>query len=275
MRFIGYEWHVIYIHIALRTSVALYSLAASAYLRFSVFALEWFALIHRENILLDATVVSVRQHDVNVLFDGIWTSWDTLHTGDRWVAINKLRPRQNGRHFADDISKYIFLYENARISLKISMKFVPNVRINNIPALAQIMAWRRPGDKPLSEPMVVSLLTHICATRPQWVNQMRCGDAYMPQRICTVIVLASNGDKPLPSEQWRFVKWSLRYTYERISYRNTRVFFHRNKPRWKCSLLGVAYFAYEMPVWYLCDLSLLSWIARISSDCFLWRQKPV
>ena len=42
--------------------------------------------------------------------------------------------------------------------------------INNIPALVQIMAWRRPGDKPLSEPMVVSLLTHICVTRPQWVK---------------------------------------------------------------------------------------------------------
>ena len=32
------------------------------------------------------------------------------------------------------------------------------------------MAWRRPGDKPLSKPMIVSLLTHICVTRPQWVN---------------------------------------------------------------------------------------------------------
>ena len=32
------------------------------------------------------------------------------------------------------------------------------------------MAWRRPGDKPLSEPVMVSLLTHICVTRPQWVN---------------------------------------------------------------------------------------------------------
>ena len=42
--------------------------------------------------------------------------------------------------------------------------------INIIPALVQIMAWRRPGDKPLSEPMMVSLLTHICVTRPQWVN---------------------------------------------------------------------------------------------------------
>ena len=84
--------------------------------------------------------------------------------------FNTLRPRQNGRHFADDIFKCIFLNENARISLKISMKFVPKVRINNISALFQIMAWRRPGDKPLSEPMMVSLLTHICVTRPQWVN---------------------------------------------------------------------------------------------------------
>ena len=32
------------------------------------------------------------------------------------------------------------------------------------------MAWRRSGDKPLSESMMVSLLTHICVTRPQWVN---------------------------------------------------------------------------------------------------------
>ena len=33
------------------------------------------------------------------------------------------------------------------------------------------MAWRRLGDKPLSEPMMVSLLTHICVTRPQWVQR--------------------------------------------------------------------------------------------------------
>ena len=33
------------------------------------------------------------------------------------------------------------------------------------------MAWRLPGDKPLSEPTMVSLLTHICITRPQRVNK--------------------------------------------------------------------------------------------------------
>ena len=50
------------------------------------------------------------------------------------------------------------------------LKFVPKYPICNTPALVQIMAWRRPGDKPLSEPMMVSLLMHICVTRPQWVN---------------------------------------------------------------------------------------------------------
>ena len=39
---------------------------------------------------------------------------------------------------------------------KISLKFVPTVRINNIPVLAQIMACRRPGDKPLSEPLMTT-----------------------------------------------------------------------------------------------------------------------
>ena len=63
-----------------------------------------------------------------------------------------------------------FLNENAWILLKISLKFVPEVRINNIPALVQIMAWRQPGDKLLSESMMVSLLLHIWLTQPQWYN---------------------------------------------------------------------------------------------------------
>ena len=87
-------------------------------------------------------------------------------------AFYTLRPRQNGRHFAEDIFKCIFLNENVWIPIKISLKFVPQGPINNIPALVQIMAWRRPGDKPLSGPMMVRLPTHICVTRPQWVNEM-------------------------------------------------------------------------------------------------------
>ena len=45
-------------------------------------------------------------------------------------------------------------------------QFVPKFPVNNIPALVQIMAWRRP----LSEPMLVNLQTHICVTRTQWVS---------------------------------------------------------------------------------------------------------
>ena len=61
---------------------------------------------------------------------------------------NTPRPRQNGRHFADDVFKYIFMNENVWISFKISLKFVPKGRINNNSALVQIMACRLVGDKP-------------------------------------------------------------------------------------------------------------------------------
>ena len=77
---------------------------------------------------------------------------------------------ENVWHFPDDMFKCIFLNENVWIPIEISLKFVPKGSINNNPSLFQIMAWCRPGDKPLSETMMVNLLTHICVTRPQWVN---------------------------------------------------------------------------------------------------------
>ena len=95
-------------------------------------------------------------------------------------TVNTLRPRQNGRHFADDMFKCIFLNENVWIPIEISLKFVPKGSINNNPALFWIMAWRRPGDKPLSEPMMVSSLTHICVTRPQWVKTFSLRLWYYP-----------------------------------------------------------------------------------------------
>ena len=55
---------------------------------------------------------------------------------------------------ADDIFKRIFFNENITILIQISLKFVPNGPIDNNPALVQVMAWRRTGDKPLSEPML-------------------------------------------------------------------------------------------------------------------------
>ena len=73
--------------------------------------------------------------------------------------FNTLRPRQNGSYFPDDIFKCILVNDNSWISIKISLKFVPEGPINNIPALVQMMARCRPVDKPLSEPMMVWLPT--------------------------------------------------------------------------------------------------------------------
>ena len=102
-----------------------------------------------------------------------WRLWDHGSICGGTQCVNTLRPRQNGRHFPDDIFKCILLNENVWIPIQISLEFVPKGPINNIPSLVQIMAWRRSGDKPLSEPMMVSFFTHICVTRPQWVNETK------------------------------------------------------------------------------------------------------
>ena len=64
---------------------------------------------------------------------------NSLAQGDV-VVINTLRPRQNGRHFADNSFKRILVNENVRILMEISLKFVLKGPINNIQALVQIMA---------------------------------------------------------------------------------------------------------------------------------------
>ena len=107
------------------------------------------------------------------------------------TTVNTMRPRQNRRQFPDAIFKCIFLNQTFWIPIKISMKFVPKSPLNNIPALVQIMAWRRPGDKPLSEPMMFGLLTLICVTRPLGIERQR--------HLCPLLL----GAKPL----WHRGKW--------------------------------------------------------------------
>ena len=75
----------------------------------------------------------------------------------RWLGtllVNLSPPGQNGRHFADDIFKCIFFNENVLIVIKISLKCIPIGPISNDRALVQIMAWHRPFNKPLSEPVL-------------------------------------------------------------------------------------------------------------------------
>ena len=78
--------------------------------------------------------------------------------------------------FQKTFSNGFLLNQNVWISINISLKFVPRGPISNIPTLVRVMAWRLPGDKTLSEPIMVRLPTHICVTRPQWVkSNENCG----------------------------------------------------------------------------------------------------
>ena len=63
------------------------------------------------------------------------------------VSVNTLRSRQNGCQFADDIFKCIFSNANVRITIQISLKYVPKAPIDNKPALVQIKAWHLIRDK--------------------------------------------------------------------------------------------------------------------------------
>ena len=54
------------------------------------------------------------------------------HTRDCYQLISR---GQNGRHFADDIFRCIFVNEKFSTLIKISLKYVPKGPIDNIPAL--------------------------------------------------------------------------------------------------------------------------------------------
>ena len=88
-------------------------------------------------------------------------------------TFNTLRLRQNGCYFAYNIFKCIFLNASVWISLKISLKFVHKVPMNNIPASVHMMARHQPGDQPLYETMIFSLLPHIYVTWPQCINSKK------------------------------------------------------------------------------------------------------
>ena len=102
-----------------------------------------------------------------------WHSFSGVRVQYKWNAhVNKLKPTIlppfRRRHFQ------MYFLEWKRINFDCECNEVcfhgSSYLMNPIPALVQKMAWHQPSDKPSSQPMMVSLLTHICVTRPQWVK---------------------------------------------------------------------------------------------------------
>ena len=60
--------------------------------------------------------------------------------------LSSLRPKPNGRRFADNIFKSIFMYENCCLLIRLPLKFVSRVPINGNDEMVQIMAWRQTVD---------------------------------------------------------------------------------------------------------------------------------
>ena len=175
----------------------------------------WYSCFARVYILWVSSMNFFRMH-------GVTSSWK-VQPNNKWVT-NLLTSVKSL-----DIFKYIFLNANVWTSLKIPLKFIPKVRINNIPALDQIMAWRRPGDKPLCEPMMGNSLTHICVTRPQWVNTLwnQYGNYWWPVVWFSI---------KMPSYQYKdsHYKDEMGYLYKWNFYLGKMTCFHQIRGSIKC-----------------------------------------
>ena len=75
------------------------------------------------------------------------------------AAINSSLPGQNGRHFADNIFKHLFMNEKWCIFIQISLRFVPKGAIDSKSALVQVMAWRRTNTLGINEVLIFWLLS--------------------------------------------------------------------------------------------------------------------
>ena len=100
-----------------------------------------------------------------------------------------MRVTQNGCQLAH-IFRCIFLTESLFIMIQNSLKFIHKDPINNKPALGHIMALRRTGDKPLSEPVMAQRSDALCVTRQRWssvtkhFNCMRLQVSYWSTICC-------------------------------------------------------------------------------------------
>ena len=102
---------------------------------------------------------------------------------------------------ANHIFTWIFLNENDRIQIQISLRFVPRSPLDSKPAVIQVMARHRTGDKPLSEPMmtqftdayIYAALWEEESTNPLWPSdaiwQQWSGSTFAQIMVCGLMTL--------------------------------------------------------------------------------------
>ena len=92
----------------------------------------------------------------------VWPKWHLIHWG--WGKMDAISQTTSTNAFS-----WMKIYEfRVRFHWILFLMFKLAIFQPVIPALVQIMAWYRSGDKPLSAPMIISLPMHICVTWPQW-----------------------------------------------------------------------------------------------------------
>ena len=150
-----------------------------------------------------------------------WTAGWTwcLASGLGWMGCLTYQGRDKWQHF----QMHFLEWQYMNFDWNFTEYFFPKGPINNIPVLVQIRAWRQPGKKPLSEPMV-HLLRHISITLPQWVKRYKCGiisgwehfdNTQIPQKIIKVhgTDLKSNALKYLYTNKPKELMWHMGKTY--------------------------------------------------------------
>ena len=160
-------------------------------------AVNWTLSNKLQEIFIEIHTFSFKKMHLKISFGKLWPFSLGLNVLTHW-GRDKM-----AAIFQTTFSNALFEW---KYRIKISLKFVPKGPIDNIPALVQIMAWRRPGDKPLSEPMMVSLLTHICVPRPQWVKNKNKNKSLFGNQIKSA-KFADTAVSPLNIKDWLILHW--------------------------------------------------------------------
>ena len=154
--------------------------------------------------------------------------------------------------------------ENVWMLKKFSLKFVPKGLVSNIAALVKILTRCRPGDKPLSEPMMVSWLMNVCVRSQLLIFSCDVDNIAENEIIHLMILLESIIWKFADYMDWYFIIQvfnSFWYDKDWITTAGTEVgiSLYWRLPGWQMSiqtdpyLLHLAWFCQE-------------WVDEISSD---------